>query len=625
LAWVAASFCVLFCALVLTNARLVKKQTSLLRLTWAKGYFHRRPLYEKWNSFSRIIVDDIPARREKPFGWGLSPTYSSDSKVQQLFLNIDASAESVLTAFDGDPSKLEYLKYDVTNVAHYLRPDARVLVVGAGGGRDVLSALAFGQKSVLAIEINEDILRAVNGRFGEFTGHLDRNPRVTFVNDEARSYIARLKDQFDIIQVSLIDTWAATAAGAYILSENSLYTLQAWEVLFRHLTPRGVLSFSRWYHRELPGEVYRAASLASATLLQQGITDPRSHIVILRSMKHLSFEGIENGPDGVATILVSKLPLSADDLSRMEDISRKMQFDVVSSPRFSWDSTFLDLTSGKDPGRLGANLSLNLAPPTDDCPFFFNLLRLRDVGNRALWSGGGMTFNLNAVSILAFMLLVVTGLTLLCIMVPLFLTTRKETLSGALPHFLFFAAIGLGFMLIEISQMERLIIFLGHPTYGLSVVLFTLLLSSGLGSYSTVFIKAGQRGRAAARLLLLLGILIFFGLLTPRALEAFQTSTTPGRILVAAIMLFPLGVAMGAPFPLGLKLASSQSDALTPWLWGINGATSVCASVLAVAIAMEVGISTSFWVGFSCYALAFGVFTWASRQQARLLAPNLQA
>ncbi len=172
-------------------------------------------------------------------------------------------------------------------------------------------------------------------------------------------------------------------------------------------------------------------------------------------------------------------------------------------------------------------------------------------------------------------------------------------------------------MFVEVSQMQRLIIFLGHPTYGLSVVLFALLLSSGLGSYSTERVgELASPGSAIVRLLLLLAALIVFGVATPHAIHAFQSSTTPVRILTAAGILFPLGLTMGAAFPLGLKLATRQSDSLTPWLWGINGATSVCASVLAVAIGLNAGMSKAFWTGFGCYAIAFGVYVWASRRIA---------
>lgn len=232
---------------------------------------------------------------------------------------------------------------------------------------------------------------------------------------------------------------------------------------------------------------------------------------------------------------------------------------------------------------------------------------------------------MHAEVVLVSLLFVVILLSLLAIIVPLILTTRKGVLRGATPHFIFFAAIGLGFMLIEISQLQRLIIFLGHPTYGLSVVLFSLLLSSGLGSFLTQRIDPGPGNSAVVSLFLLLLALAIFGIVTPHAIHSFETCTTVKRILAAAGTLFPLGLTMGMAFPLGLKLASRQSDALTPWLWGINGATSVCASVLAVTMALNTGISKVFWTGFGCYAIALGAFVWAGRAIPRSRATELGA
>jgi hypothetical protein len=170
-------------------------------------------------------------------------------------------------------------------------------------------------------------------------------------------------------------------------------------------------------------------------------------------------------------------------------------------------------------------------------------------------------------------------------------------------------------MLVEVSQIERLTIFLGHPTYGLSVVLFVLLLSSGLGSYATQAVgNSGSKGSAFVVLLFLLGVLVLIGMLTPLAIHAFNAATTPKRVLAATGLLLPLGFAMGTAFPLGLKLASRRSESLTPWLWGVNGATSVCGSVLGVIVSMGSGISSCFWAGFSFYTVAFGAFAWAERR-----------
>lgn len=590
----------------------LSKQLPLLQLRWAKGNTETPPLYEKWNSYSRITVRS-EGFLENPFVWSPSCICPSGLKVRQLWMRIDAQAGTPLTAFNGDLDDLRYLKYDLTNLVHYVRPNSEVLVVGTGGGRDILSALVFKQKSVVGVEMNKDIINAVNKRFGDFTGHLDKHPKVTFVADEARSYLARQKDRYDIIQVSLIDTWAATVAGAFALAENSLYTLEAWKLFLEKLTPGGVLTFTRYYFRHGPGEIYRLTSLASASLMEIGIENPRNHIVVVKNMRHhLGRAG--NTVHGYGTILVSKKPFSDKDLQTIDGITRIMQFDVVVNPKFSVDSTFAVLASGKDLDRFTAGFPINISPPTDDSPFFFHMLRLKDIFNGQLRQQGAMSFNMKAVSILGTLLIIVTGLTFFCIILPLALTTRKATLRGASPLLIFFAAIGFGFMLVEISLMQRLIIFLGHPTYALSVVLFALLLSSGLGSYSTHKTNnLGRTGSSIMRLLLLLCALIIFGKLTPYAMSAFQGSTTTWRILVAAGILFPLGLFMGMAFPLGMKTASTRSASLTPWLWGINGATSVCASVLAVAIALSSSISASFWAGFFCYVVAFIAFVWANR------------
>jgi hypothetical protein len=601
----------IFVGFAVSNTLQAQDGAPWLRLIWVKGKHEPPPLYENWNSFSRIRIDGSTKAEVEPFGWGLSPTIPEEMRVNHLALNIDATAGTFLVGFDGDLAGLEFLKYDITNLAHYIRPNADVLVVGSGGGRDILSALAFEQKSVVGVEINGDIIDAVNGRFGDFTGHLDQHPKVTFIEDEARSYIARTDNEYGILQVSMIDTWAATAAGAFVLSESTLYTVEAWDVFLDHLTPDGVLTFTRWYFGDRPGEMYRLTSLASASLIERGIQNPREHMMIVRYMGWQEFTG---SPDGVGTILVSKEPFSDQDVDRIEQVCEQMQFEIVLTPRFAIDNVYATLATGQDLESFAASYPIDIAAPTDDSPFFFHMLRLRDIFRPELQEQGGMSINMRAIVILGVLLITVVVLTVIGIIVPLTLTTEKAALRGAMPLSIYFCGIGLGFMLVEISQMQRLIVFLGHPIYSLSVVLFTLLLASGVGSFLTQ--KVGQTGlwrSPTVRLLLLLGVLILFGFLTPYVTRFLQAANTPIRILAAVGILFPLGLFMGMAFPIGMKVATRKSATITPWLWGINGAMSVCASVLAVVIALSSSISTSFWVGFSCYLVAFGAFLWTSR------------
>ncbi len=538
----------------------------------------------------------------------------------------------MLTEFHGDLEAVEHLRYDVTSLAHYLRPRSRVLAIGSGGGRDILAALVFGQRSVVGVEINEDIIRAVTSRFGAFTGHLERDPRVLFVNDEARSYIARQRGRYDIIQASLIDTSAATAAGAFVLTENSIYTLEAWQVFLDHLAPRGVLAFSWFYFPGRPGEMYRLTALAAESLRRLGVEDVRRHIVLVRHRTEAK---------SVGTLLVSPDPFSREDLAALESVAGALEFDVVLAPGVTGDPVFATVAAAANPGVIGGGLPLRVDAPTDDAPFFFNMLRLRDAfrhlagmpagggaqdGAAAAANGsagtaaqggspdagadpGSLGGNLKAVVMLCALLAGVVALTVACLAVPVGLAARRADLRGSIPYLLFFTCIGLGFMLVELSQVQRLIIFLGHPTYGLSVVLFSLLLAGGAGSLAT-------RSPGTWRLAALLLALLLFGGATPRVIEAFAASQTPVRILVATGLLLPIGFFMGMAFPAGMGAAGARFPGMAPWFWGVNGAASVCASVLATAIALSFGIAAAFWTGFGCYVLALAAFRWATRAGA---------
>jgi predicted membrane-bound spermidine synthase len=605
LARTAAITSAVLAAFVILNSILVLNQSSPLRVTWAKGIAEPRPLYEKWNSFSRISVDGNPNIATSVINEGISSTFQESQPTRQLSLMIDSGAETTITHFDGTFDDLAYLKYDVKNIVHQLHSNGSVLIIGAGGGRDILSALSMGQNKIRAVEINQSVLNTVNSRFGDFSGHLDRNPKVTFVNDEARSYIARTNERFDVIEASYIDTWASTAAGALSLTENSLYTVDAWRLFLGRLAPNGVLSFSRWYTTGLPAEAYRMTSLATAALRSQGVSDSRAHILLVRNMWRN-----KKGVDliGAATILVSKEPFSHSDIDRFESFSKQMRFDIVLSPRFALDPTFAALANGEDPNVLLTSLQLNVSPPTDDCPFFFDMKPIRYLFRRTKLDTTGI--GLQSGEFVISLLLIVTMLILFFVLAPLARMMDKKAIRGLVPYWLFFAAIGLGFMLIEVSQMQRLIVFLGHPTYALSVVLFTLLLSGGIGSFTTFRLVKPNR-YSALRLLLLCLSLLVFGLLTPRVITALASSTTPVRIVLATGILFPPGLFMGMAFPLGLKMSTGTLDDLLPAFWGVNGAASICASILAMAIAMNAGISAAFWTGFCCYCVAFVAYCWA--------------
>jgi hypothetical protein len=344
--------------------------------------------------------------------------------------------------------------------------------------------------------------------------------------------------------------------------------------------------------------MYRLTALAARSLREAGVEHPRNHLIVVRQ-----WLGEHEGVDGIGTLLVGKDAFTEKDVTAAREFAQRLEFDLVLSPDASLDPAFVEIASSPNLDLLAAKYPLNIAPPTDDSPFFFHMLRFRDVFNRQLQRQGAASANLQAVAVLGGLLATVCVLTLLCIFIPLVMTAKKTVLRGTIPLFAYFASIGIGFMLVEISQMQRLIVFLGHPTYGLSVVLFALLLASGLGSYAT----GGPQNSASRRLLLLLAAVVVFGVLSPYVIDRFREATTALRIVVAVGILAPLGFFMGMALPLGMRAAAKRSAELTPWLWGINGATSVVASVFAVVIALSSGITASYWTGFAAYALGIGV------------------
>jgi hypothetical protein len=554
-------------------------------IQWLKGGKNWHDgIYEKWNALSRIYVRDTG---QEPFGWGMSPAYHPNRKLEQLYLNIDSGAATVITKFDGDFGAVEHLKYDVTALAHYLRSSTSVLVIGVGGGRDILTSLVFGQRHVTGVEINPDILAVLTGRFGDYAGGLQRNPAVTLVNDEARSYIARSPERYGIIQASLIDTWAATSAGAYVLTENGLYTKEAWRTFLDHLTPDGILTMSRWYYEAQPAETLRLTALATTSLIDMGVADPRQHIIIVRKQ-----DSSEIGQYSVATILVSKQPFSEADIDRITKISKDMEFLPVLTPHFAERPEFEAVSTRGQYEQLMRTYPLNIEAPTDDSPFFFHMLRPGDLLKTSTFQGMNQ-LNLKAVRVLGRLLGIVTLLTAVAIIAPLLLRRRvREARSVRL--MVYFAAIGLAFMMVEIGQLERLIVFLGHPIYGLTVVLFVLLIASSFGSFCSY--------RLSHWFWLLPVVLAAFILVSPAVTHSLTVASTPIRIAVSALLLFPSGFFMGMAFPLGIKKALSiREGAPTAWYWGINGAFSVISSVLAIVVAVFWGVTMTLLVGLCAY------------------------
>lgn len=588
-------------AVALTLAAIAAVHTGLaatgkahLGVVWAKGSAQTGTLFERWNTYSRIRVR--PLGKTAPFGWGLA--HKTDARIDQHYLDIDADAGTPITRNDGDIGKFAYLKDDVINAAYLVQPAAEVAVVGVGGGRDILSSLYFGARRIHGIEINPAIFEVLTDKFADFSGHLDRQPGVSLVNAEARSYINHSPDRYDLVQISLIDTWAATAAGGLTLTENRLYTVEAWGDFYRALKPGGLLSVSRWYNPESHrGEFYRLIAIAADALQRKGVlaSDLTQHVIALNV-------------GNIVTVISRPDAFSDTQWQAARERLQGQGFKILLGPGIAFDTVTSTLLSGKADKAFLDALPENIAASTDDNPFFFYTARLGDL----VAGGSSLSVNTNAaIHMTMWLVIVAFAACAYYIAIPFVRLARRMPLATLTPPVTYFAAIGMGFMLIEISQMQRLMVFLGHPVYGLSVVLFTVLLFGGIGS-ATVGAQAAGRSAIATRVLALLATLVVAGLLTPLVTTWARAEATDMRILVSVLLLAPPAFCMGMMFPLGLGIWR-RHEALLPFFWSTNGITSMLASVLGMALSIEFGIANTYALG-TCFYVVCAVMILISRR-----------
>jgi len=581
-------------ALLLAAALLaINLQARVLQVRYVKGKRQPPLLWEKWNAISRVDVRGLP-NPARPSGWGLSETYPGPAPAsQELVITIDGFVGSPIAPFDGNLADADFLRYDVTAIGYYGAPRGQSLIIGSGGGRDALTSLVFGNEPVTAVEVNRAVVAPVMGRFAGYAGDIYRYPGVRLVIDDARSYIQRSKERYALIQASLVDTFAASTSGALVLTENNLYTLQAFQAYIKHLAPQGVMSFSRWRH-ELP----RLTVLTRQALESVGARPASARmIVVLASDK----------PHVVATVIASRDALAPEQVRAVTEAAQRLRFIVLYAPGMRRDNEIARLVEAPDLPRLLASEPEDLSAPTDNRPFFFSTIRLRDLlsGKHLL----GRSDTMGPIALLAQFLLVVGVLVVIFIIAPMAFAGRLgHTPPSAAAFLIYFACLGLGFMLVEVPLIQRFILFLGHPIYALSVILFSLLIFGGIGASFTARFAPERAARAAAVAagLLVVMLLFYIGPL-PGLLERLIVLEAPARALVAAGLLLPIGLVMGMPFPLGLKVAHRRSAEIIPWLWAANGATSVLASVLAMAVAITLGFSAVMFIALAMYAAAAGI------------------
>jgi hypothetical protein len=556
--------------------------------------------FEKWNSYSRIRATR-PATAA-PILWGPSPKLPPELRVSEAYLDIDGLASTCIFHYDGTRDSIDFLKYDLVGLAYRLPGIHKSAVIGVGGGRDVLTAHLFGVSDITGVELNPIFINLItrNPFYSNFS-NIDALPNLKLHVDDARSWFAATHEKFDLVQMSMIDTWAATGAGAFSLSENGLYTLEGWRAFLKTLNTNGIFTVSRWYNPSNVDETGRMIGLATAALLDDGVKDVRPYLFVASH-------------DNIATLVLSKSPFTSEQLQVLHDAVRAGGFTELISPDRPADSSLLrqiiashDLVSLN---RVLGSTYLDLTVPTDNRPFFFNQMRFFDwTGVRIFldkWMNGEPQYgvflgNLTVFAVLLLILFISVVAVVLTILVPLRSAARECSRSLAITGSLYFSLIGMGFMLAEISLLQYFSVYLGHPIYALGVCLFSLILSTGLGSLASDRLNLNTKTRLFVWGALAAACLAVMAFALPLVFHATTDRERMVRIGISLAAIMPLGFLLGFAFPTGMRLVNAIDSQPTPWFWGVNGATGVLASVLGVILSLAFGINVTMTIAAACY------------------------
>jgi predicted membrane-bound spermidine synthase len=603
-----AGVCLMLCVVVFALASFADRALPIA-VTPNKQRPLAPPIYTAWNTFSRIDVYNTPRARLFLFDAGTAVTGMRDlrSGVREYLSR---------NAMDAD--------YE-SGIAYVGKQRPNILIIGSGGGDQVLDALHYGAREITAVEINPIINDVVSRRMNDYWGGLFSQPEVRLVTEEGRSYVRRSREQYDaIISVHTISN-AAIASGALALAENYVLTREAFEDYLDHLTPDGVIYFTR-----PEAQIARLFATARELLAARGISDPAMHLYAYH---------IPSGPQPLqrsgtsrlsfsAGLLLKKSPFTPDELRRIEKIlgvgrASSNAPEVLYSPLEPHaGSIYHTLVTAPDLRAVYRAQAAQLEPATDDRPFFnqhtrwssINLNTLRDIFTQQ----GQGRMALEDLPIVEVTLLILLAQTMLIaaafILLPLARFSRGGLHAPNRWRFLlYFASLGLGFILIEIALISRFTLFLGQPVYTFAIVLASLLIFTGTGAYLAERFRSQPRRALLWIVPLIVLTLIATAFVMPVLFSAALGLTLLWRVAVAVVLLAPLGMLLGMPFPTGLRIVSEEASALVPWSWGVNGFFTVIGTVTALIVGMSFGFKTVLLVGALCYLIALAAIVTSNK------------
>jgi hypothetical protein len=572
----------------------------------AKGQKVPPERFTAWNSFSRIGVQRVDSPWNPNAFWTII---------------IDGDAGTGIAQFDWarglSDAERTTLRRQGPGFPYALRPAAKTLIIGAGGGYDVARALASGSRDITGVEINpiiatkvmRDVMAADNHR-------IYFRPEVRIVVEDGRSFVRRSNEKYQVLQATLVDTWASTAAGAFALSENNLYTADAFYDYLTHLTDDGVLAFTRWGF-DPPRESLRLVTLAMEALGRLGESDPARHVIAVRE-DTLKIQGW----GALDTVLISRKPFSPADVEHARALITESKFDTVYLPGDASGKTpenaFGRLLTASDPAAFLRDYRYDVSAVGDDRPFFFYTVQPRDLWDFvANANHGSADYKINrAVPLLFGLVAVSLAATALILVLPrLLLGHRLPKQKGVVTFLWYFLFLGVAYILIQVALIQKFVLLLGNPTYALTVIVFSMLVASGVGSYFSRSFVADRDARLIQVLGLIAVLVAALALAAAPLVSAAATWPLPAKLLLTALSIAPAAFFMGMPFPSGLRRLEQLHAPSVRWAWSLNAAASVLGSAGAIFLAIYLGLRATLLIGGVFYLCALTVIL-ATRKQA---------
>jgi hypothetical protein len=594
-------------ALLLTTLMLVNYKQHWIDVRVAKGQKVPPERFTAWNSFSRIGVQRVDSPWNPNASWTII---------------IDGDAGTGISYFDwsrglSDNERITLLRQG-PGFPYALRPGAKTLIIGPGGGFDVARALASGSRDITGVEINPIIANKVMRDVMVKENHgIYFRPEVRIVVEDGRSFVRRSGEKYQVLQATLVDTWASTAAGAFALSENNLYTVDAFYDYVAHLTDDGVLAFSRWGF-DPARESLRLVTLAREALARLGETDTARHVIAVRE-DTLKIQGW----GALDTVLISRKPFSPADVERARAIAADAKLDTVYLPGDPARNAFGQLLTTPDPAAFLRDYAYDVAPVGDDRPFFFYTVQPRDLWNFITTANKfSADYKINrAVPLLFGLVGVSLAATALVLVLPRWLLGhRLPKQKGVITFLWYFLFLGVAYILIQVALIQKFVLLLGTPTYALTVIVFSMLTASGAGSY----VSRRVVGQNDTRLLqVLCGIAVLIAVLAFSAASLVSAAATwplSAKLLLTTLSIAPAAFLMGMPFPTGLRRLEQIHAPSVRWAWSVNAAASVLGSAGAIFLAIYLGLRLTLLIGGALYLAAFAIIL-ATRSQ-RILTPD---